>query len=294
MLSPHVKLEETPLRPLLMVLRSILPLAQGRDGSESVRMAIASSPTANGLLSGFAIRLRTGNIPAPDGAQWIVPLTGYQPIMHWFDLVTTPAAAAVLLGAIYIFLFGQPRLRTWGVVQRYAFRNQLLQKAPTGTSAGMLRAPTWVACENPQFISSPLPTGQDSVALREQHMPSSQLRPTSSWQRASTAQGNAPVTPAILQRLNAIEARLSTHNGDINALRAFRDRVAMFYLRDDLFRERVPIADRAMRTESVVDTGAQYDTIERESVASSWYSGYVPYSPTASQHRGDDYNSGRA
>ncbi|KAI8058543.1 hypothetical protein BDF22DRAFT_666443 [Syncephalis plumigaleata] len=52
----------------------------------------------------------------------------------WFDCFGTVGGALTLSFYLYTFLFGQRRLRPWGIVQQYMFRERILNKFPRAVS----------------------------------------------------------------------------------------------------------------------------------------------------------------
>ncbi|KAI9594746.1 hypothetical protein BDF19DRAFT_94820 [Syncephalis fuscata] len=70
------------------------------------------------------------NAPMSDGKEFSIEIQDKRPSFTWFDCFGTVGGALTLSLYGFTFLFGQRRLRPWGIVQRYLFRDYILDRFP--------------------------------------------------------------------------------------------------------------------------------------------------------------------
>jgi hypothetical protein len=267
-------------------------MVKSSNGTVSVHLRPSVATQFQNSYPGIAVRFLSGNPADTSGAGWVTLTTSYHSLLHWSQTITDIVAAALLAFVLYTILFGQPRLKTWGLLQRYVFRDQILEKAPTGKTAAETRAPAWVAQEYMQS-GAKLPMRMerkhtDTPQPDGYRAPTPYLPPE--WVYQSDDQypnRNNQISPSVIRRINAIEARLSTLTRYINELRAFRDRTAMFYLRDDLFRERVPIIEHEVNMNYITNNDIVNDYAVQDETSESWRPNNIPYSPSVSYYDND-------
>ncbi|KAI9592192.1 hypothetical protein BDF19DRAFT_425551 [Syncephalis fuscata] len=252
-------------------IRKSATFKSANNAKERVSFSMTVSPLVGSITSGISIRIIPKNAFSKDG--WLFKVHEYGPEMRWLDLITRIVISAIVLFAFYVFLFGHFRLRPWGLMQRYILRKNILHRLPSNARVAIppfrILPKKHVRSTAPLYINQPRVTTSQRTAL------------------ASNTSTNHPST--IIQRMNALEARLGTHAVELGNIQMLQHRTLAFYHRDDLFYVSEPIADYVMDMEEApsVQTNPSY----RESYASSWISGSVPLSTHSSQESSSCYSS---
>ncbi|KAI8053885.1 hypothetical protein BDF22DRAFT_681859 [Syncephalis plumigaleata] len=98
--------------------------------------------TTNSDVKSVFVELKPQNTPTSNESMYVYEMFTQKPSFTWFDCFGTVGGALTLSLYIFAFLFGQRRLRPWGIVQRFIFRNRILGKFPSSVvEIGSMHAP---------------------------------------------------------------------------------------------------------------------------------------------------------
>ncbi|RKP10813.1 hypothetical protein THASP1DRAFT_21528 [Thamnocephalis sphaerospora] len=82
-----------------------------------LRLLPAHSTVGNGVTAQFSVERRVG-----------------MRVTTWLDLINLLGGAISFAVILYTFMFGAPRLKPWGFVQRYLLRGYMLARLPSGVA----------------------------------------------------------------------------------------------------------------------------------------------------------------
>ncbi|KAI9594924.1 hypothetical protein BDF19DRAFT_86422 [Syncephalis fuscata] len=217
------------------------------------------------------ITIKASNHPDPEKDLYQIKTMERAALIRWYDFISLIGGTMIIALYVFTFLFGQRRLRPWGIVQRFMLRNQILSKIPrsvavvgsedTTTKKKSLGHDSVIGQDEGeiqhQFNHHEKPTLQRSHSNASQKLVLNELQqPKWQMEQMETALllGNAQaVSEQTLTYFaphssygaqtrsshSAVDNRASYYsrptNIRIDELEAFRQRVEAFYLASDLF-----------------------------------------------------------
>ncbi|KAI9597561.1 hypothetical protein BDF19DRAFT_463948 [Syncephalis fuscata] len=96
---------------------------------ETAQYSIRLDSTDMALQSRILVDLNVMNEPYSD-ENFIINVHESVKLYTWLDIVSPVGGALTIALYIFTFLFGQKRLRPWGIVQRFMLQNRILSKVP--------------------------------------------------------------------------------------------------------------------------------------------------------------------
>ncbi|RKP24596.1 hypothetical protein SYNPS1DRAFT_23336 [Syncephalis pseudoplumigaleata] len=199
-----------------------------------------------------SFNIKPYNKPALDGNKYLVDRITKRRPRSWLRAVGMMGGISFLLVVLFGVLFGQRRLRPWGIVQRYLLRSAILHRLPSSAGPEAITSKAAMEQANPRHADAALPAEDQSeltivvsepplgrrAALGEamarqqaQHgQMSLQINELKALvEQLMTGRDQASITsPATT--MPSLETRLTE-------LEMFRHRLNAFYLTSDLFKD---------------------------------------------------------
>ncbi|KAI9596643.1 hypothetical protein BDF19DRAFT_438133 [Syncephalis fuscata] len=163
------------------------------------------------------------NIPTSDGKHFLYERRRKQANFSWLDFYGSIGGALTVSLSSFAFLFGQRRLRPWGVIQRFVFRNRILGKFPKSVveinTMFMPKKKTSTEHENANKSDSNIDNHNNNRQSAFLNLS------VDSAERTMVADNES-----LVQEVAQLKALIR-----FAELESFRQRVESFYLADDIF-----------------------------------------------------------
>ncbi|RKP04470.1 hypothetical protein THASP1DRAFT_33761 [Thamnocephalis sphaerospora] len=98
--------------------------------TRETNFATQSIVTPNGNKTIAGVRIAPANAISASGAEFEIPKQILRPNRAWLEFFSTMGGALTIILGVFKFLFGQRRLRPWGIVQQFFLRKRILAALP--------------------------------------------------------------------------------------------------------------------------------------------------------------------